>query len=175
MDQILDQVRASPVVHADETGWRQDGHNGYVWTCSTPTHRYFLRRNRSKAVVDEALGDATSALVYDFYAAYHHYDGPMQRCWAHLLRDIHDLRSLYPDDAPLARWADAVHEIYDRAKAFTHPQTRQLPRPGSGTLPNWLWRNACWPSARPSSTTPQQPRPSCADASSATSRNSLSS
>ena len=68
VDQILDQVRASPVVHADETGWRQDGHNGYVWTCSTPTHRYFLRRNRSKAVVDEALGDAASALVYDFYA-----------------------------------------------------------------------------------------------------------
>ena len=125
VDQILDQVRASPVVHADETGWRQDGHNGYVWTCSTPTHRYFLRRNRSKAVVDEALGDAASALVCDFYAAYHHYDGPIQRCWAHLLRDIHDLRSLYPDDAPLARWADAVHEIYDRSKAFTHPQTRQ--------------------------------------------------
>ncbi len=68
VDQILDQVRASPVVHADETGWRQDGHNGYVWTCSTPTHRYFLRRNRSKAVVDEALGDAASALVCDFYA-----------------------------------------------------------------------------------------------------------
>ena len=125
VDQILDQVRASPVVHADETGWRQDGHNGYVWTCSTPTHRYFLRRNRSKAVVDEVLGDAASALVCDFYAAYHHYDGPIQRCWAHLLRDIHDLRSLYPDDAPLARWADAVHEIYDRAKAFTHPQARQ--------------------------------------------------
>ena len=125
VDQILDQVRASPVVHADETGWRQDGHNGYVWTCSTPTHRYFLRRNRSKAVVDEALGDAASVLVGDFYAAYHHYDGPIQRCWAHLLRDIHDLRSRYPDDAPLARWADAVHEIYDRSKAFTHPQTRQ--------------------------------------------------
>ena len=33
---ILEQVRGSPVVHADETGWRQDGHNGYVWTFSTP-------------------------------------------------------------------------------------------------------------------------------------------
>ena len=40
---ILDRIRASPVVHADETGWREDGANGYVWTFSTPTERYFLR------------------------------------------------------------------------------------------------------------------------------------
>ena len=120
---ILAQIRASPVVHADETGWREDGHNGYVWTFSTPDARYFLRRNRSKAVVDEVLGDASSGvLVCDFYAAYHHYDGPLQRCWVHLLRDIHDLRTLYPDDAPLAKWADAVLELYRRARACTHPQ-----------------------------------------------------
>ena len=36
-------------------GGRMD-HNGYVWTFSTPTERYFLRRGRAKAVVDEALG-----------------------------------------------------------------------------------------------------------------------
>ena len=120
---ILAQIRASLVVHADETGWREDGHNGYVWTFSTPDARYFLRRNRSKAVVDEVLGDASSGvLVCDFYAAYHHYDGPLQRCWVHLLRDIHDLRTLYPDDAPLAKWADAALELYRRARAFTHPQ-----------------------------------------------------
>ena len=138
----LDLIRASPVVHADETGWRQHGANGYVWTFSTPTERYFpcssqgqaLRRGRGKAVVDEALGESFSGvLVSDFYAAYHHYDGPKQRCWAHpcssqgqaLLRDIHDQRTLYPDAAPLARWADAVHGIYDRAKACTHPQAKR--------------------------------------------------
>ena len=51
---ILDRIRASPVVHADETGWGQDGVNGYVWTFSTPTERYFRRRGRNKEVVDEA-------------------------------------------------------------------------------------------------------------------------
>ncbi len=123
---IVDRIRASPVVHADETGWREDGHNGYVWTFSTPTQRYFLRRGRNKEVVDESLGDTFSGvLVSDFYAAYHHYDGPKQRCWVHLLRDIHDLKALYPKDQKLAQWADAVHEIYDRAKASTHPQTKR--------------------------------------------------
>ena len=74
-------------------------------------------------------GAFAGALVSDFYAAYHHhYDGPRQRCWAHLLRDIHDLRALYPDDAPLGRWADAVHDVCEKAKAFTHPSERQRRR-----------------------------------------------
>ena len=68
---IRERIRGSPVVHADETGWRENGVNGYVWTFSTPTERYFLRRGRNKEVVDEALGeDFAGALVSDFYAAY---------------------------------------------------------------------------------------------------------
>ena len=90
---------------------------------STSTERYFLRRGRDKGVVDEALGESFSGvLVSDFYAAYDHYPGLKQRCWAHLLRDIHDLKTLYPEDAKLARWAAAVHNLYAQAKSFSHPQ-----------------------------------------------------
>ena len=121
---IRERIRGSPVVHADETGWRENGVNGYVWTFSTPTERYFLRRGRNKEVVDEALGEEfAGALVSDFYAAYHHYDGPKQRCWAHLLREIRDLRALYSRDKQLAQWADAVHRIYRQATAFSHPSS----------------------------------------------------
>ena len=42
--QILERIRGSPVVQAGETGWRQDGVNGCVWTFSTPSERLFLRR-----------------------------------------------------------------------------------------------------------------------------------
>ena len=123
---IRERIRGSPVVHADETGWRENGVNGYVWTFSTPTERYFLRRGRNKEVVDEALGEEfAGALVSDFYAAYHHYDGPKQRCWAHLLREIHDLRALYSRDKQLAQWADAVHRIYRQATAFSNTSGKQ--------------------------------------------------
>ena len=54
-----------------------------------------------------------------------HYDGPKQRCWAHLLRAIHDLRALYPDDAQLAQWVDAVHQLYRQARVCTHPQQKR--------------------------------------------------
>lgn len=52
---ILAQIRASPVVNADETGWREDGDNGYMWTFSTSTGHYFLRRN-CRFVVVQRIG-----------------------------------------------------------------------------------------------------------------------
>ena len=107
-------VRASPVVHADETGWRQAGVNGYVWTFSTPTLRYFHHdRRRAGAVVQQVLGPVyEGTLVSDFYSAYSIHEGPHQRCWVHLLRDLHDLGQLHPDDAALQTWAQAVWALY---------------------------------------------------------------
>jgi transposase len=119
---IQTTIQASPVVHGDETGWREKGVNGYAWTFSTPTERYFVRRGRGKEVVDEVLGSRfAGTLVSDFYAAYHHYPGVHQRCWAHLLRDIHDLKEVYPADARLAAWVTAVRTVYDAAMAFHSP------------------------------------------------------
>ena len=51
------------------SGWRENGANGYVWTFSTPTDRYFLRRGRGKSVVDEVLGDGFAGVLVG-YAAY---------------------------------------------------------------------------------------------------------
>jgi transposase len=130
-------IRASPVVHADETGLREDGTNGYLWSFSTPTERYCVRGGRNKEVVDEVLGPAlTGVLVTDFDAAYDHYDGPHQRCWAHLLRDIHGLGERHPSDAGLQGWADQVHAIYERARRVTGPATarRRAQRQGEADL-----------------------------------------
>ena len=49
-------IRASPVVHLDETGWRQGGRNGFVWTASTPQQRRFVHGSRQKAMVDRLIG-----------------------------------------------------------------------------------------------------------------------
>ena len=120
---LRQEIRASPVVYGDETGWRQDGRNGYLWSFSTPKVRYFLHRpGRSKRVVEEVLGDEfEGVLVSDFYGAYNVYQGPHQRCWTHLLRDIHQLKEQHPQDLVLARWAHAVREVYDHAQAYPEP------------------------------------------------------
>jgi transposase len=122
VEALQQAVQASPVVCADETGWRQKGTNGYAWTFGTPTQTYFVRGGRNKEMVDAALGAVfAGVLVCDFYASYDHYPGLKQRCWAHLLRDIHDLATLYPTDLRLTQWKDAVHQLYDEAKAEAAP------------------------------------------------------
>jgi transposase len=118
LEAIRAAVRGSPAVCADETGWRENGQPGYIWTFSTPTLRYFhYAHSRAGAVVQEVLGAVyDGTLVSDFYAGYHVHDGPHQRCWVHLLRDIHDLRVAHPGDAALATWATGVHGLYLEAK-----------------------------------------------------------
>ena len=124
--QLQQAIRDSPVVHGDETGWRQDGRNGYLWSFSTPRVRYFLYRpSRAGAVVEEVLGEEfDGVLVSDFYGAYNVYQGPHQRCWTHLLRAIHQLKERYPQDLTLAKWAQGVREVYDQAQAYPGPDPR---------------------------------------------------
>jgi hypothetical protein len=70
VQQIQTQVQASPVVHADETRWREHGRNSSIWTFSTPSERYFVCGRRTKAMVDAALGtEFDGVLVTDSYAA----------------------------------------------------------------------------------------------------------
>jgi hypothetical protein len=115
-------IRASPVLHVDETGWRQDGENGYAWTFSTATERVFAHGGRDRAMLEGALGaDYAGTLVSDFYAVYTGYAGRHQYCWAHLLRDVAELVGQHRMDAGVRGWADAVHALYQRALAAAAP------------------------------------------------------
>jgi transposase len=113
-------VQGSAVVHADETGLRQDGTNGYLWSFSTPSEQLYVHGRRTKEMVDAVLGPAfAGVLCTDFYAAYDHYPGPHQRCWAHLLREVHALTEQHPQHRDLTAWATQVHGVYERACRWT--------------------------------------------------------
>jgi transposase len=116
------RIRASPVVQADETSWREQGQNGYVWFAGTPTgERYFeYHHSRAGAVINTLLGeDFGGVLTSDFYAAYNDTPGGRhQRCWAHLLRDLHTLKADHPASLEVVVWARAVKDVYLLAKAW---------------------------------------------------------
>jgi transposase len=89
-DQIKVRIRASPVVHADETGARVDGKNFWLWVATTPTHTLFhLDPSRGGHVPLALLGpDFAGHLVTDFYSAYNRLPYRKQKCLVHLLREI---------------------------------------------------------------------------------------
>lgn len=125
-EDILTSVKNSPYLCADETGFREDGVNGYLWNFSTPSNQIILyRKSRGSKVVREVLGEDgknyQGVVVSDFYAAYNEYAGFHQRCWTHYLRDIHDLKKEFPKHPPLNVWAKKVNQIYQEAKIYTGP------------------------------------------------------
>ncbi len=118
---LLVQARASPIVHMDETGWRENGQNGYVWGLVTPGPApvcyYAYDRSRAGAVAASLLADFRGHLVTDYYCAYNHLGCQHQRCWVHLLRDLHALKQAHASDAAVVQWAQAVRALYDDAQA----------------------------------------------------------
>lgn len=123
---LKQQIRGSPVVNGDETSWRENGRNGYVWSFSTEQVRYFLyQQSRAGAVVKEVLGEEFEGVVVsDFYGGYNVHLGLHQRCWVHLLRDIHDLKEKHAKDQGLRQWAAKVKAIYERAKGYRGPSAK---------------------------------------------------
>jgi len=117
-DQLREEIRRSAAVHQDETGWRENGHNGYVWAAVTDAVRYFERHGtRSGTVPKEMLGEEFSGVVVcDGYAGYDGLDCQLQRCWTHLLRKGHELKIRSPNAEAAHVWVDEIKAIYQDAK-----------------------------------------------------------
>jgi len=129
-EKILQEIRGSPVVHGDETGWREDGLNGYLWSFSTPRERYFHRdKSRGHEVAKEILGEEfAAALVSDFYGGYNWYLGPKQRCWSHFKRDLDLLREKHQGDLGIERFVSSVLGVYRRGKKVARALGRRKAR-----------------------------------------------
>lgn len=80
--------------HFDETSWRNNGKNQYVWVASTAKAVCFkLDPNRSRDAFHRAFGIlATGPKVTDRYAVYDEFDKDHQYCLAHLIRDFRKYR-----------------------------------------------------------------------------------
>lgn len=129
-EQLKVAVQTSLVAHGDETGWREDGQNGWAWTFVTDgpnAVRYFeFDRSRSHRVAQRILGaDWRGWLVTDFYAAYNLIPGRHQRCWSHLLGDLHDLKEAQEANSEVVQWVAEIRQLYDTA----HTWLREHPTP----------------------------------------------
>jgi hypothetical protein len=110
-DALIQDYRRAAVKHADETGWRTDGRNGYSWLFCTPQISIFRFRNsRSAAVAKEVFGDTLlpGVLVVDRYNGYNKMPSKIQYCYAHLLRAVKDLEKDFPDNPEIKAFIEAL-------------------------------------------------------------------
>jgi transposase len=111
MGTLKNAYRISPVKHADETGWRNDGQNGYAWLFSTTALSIFLFKDTRSATVPKSVfgeKELPGVLVVDRYNGYNKLPVEIQYCYAHLLRDVEKLEKDFPDDAEVKVFAGTL-------------------------------------------------------------------
>jgi hypothetical protein len=86
VEQFLQEIRTSAVVHVDETPWYQKGDFRWMWVATTAVTTVFMIGSRRKDEIVKLLGEAfVGWLVTDGYLAYRGH-ARRQRCLAHLIR-----------------------------------------------------------------------------------------
>jgi transposase len=100
-DLLIDALRRSNVVHADETGWRISSVNAWLWVfTNSETTVYAIRTGkgaRGHAVPEDILGpNFDGVLVVDGFSCYSVLEYKMSQCNAHLLRRAKKERDTAP-------------------------------------------------------------------------------
>ncbi len=140
------KIQAADCLHADETHWRVDGVNHFLWYAGNAhLSCYHIARHRSAAVATDLLGEPFAGLLHtDDYAAYnlvqpaHH-----QSCLAHHLRTARQLqeqlqltagkagppsRTVQDFLQPLIAWIQRVCLARQQAAHAGQPATALQPR-----------------------------------------------
>lgn len=141
-EQLRDKVRAADLIHADETSWRIDGQNAFLWFAGNPNFSFFhIDRSRSSQVALDIFGSHfQGSLVADDYAAYNAIEAKnRQSCLSHLIRKAREIaqllallpepqqhpadlrfceqvRALFSDACQIARLRDAGKLTFTQAK-----------------------------------------------------------
>jgi transposase len=86
----IQKIRSAKWRYIDETGIKINGENWWLWIFRTDTNETLvvIRKSRGSKVLEEILGEGhKGANIADGWRAYSWID-KLQRCWAHLLREV---------------------------------------------------------------------------------------
>ena len=111
---LMESLRHSRFIHADETGWKIDGDNHWLWKASNKkicvSH---IDKSRGQDVVKKMLGDKyNGTLISDFLSAYNKIEAKAkQRCLVHIGRDLDKVMEYWRDDEEVIRYCERLKKI----------------------------------------------------------------
>ena len=117
-EKLIESIRHSRFLHADETGWSIDGINHWLWKFSNKkicvSH---IDKSRGQTVVDKIIGSAyNGVLITDFLSAYNKIEAQAkQRCLVHILRDLKKVMEYWHDDREVMRYCQRLKALFEGA------------------------------------------------------------
>lgn len=121
------KMRRARTKHADESGWRVDGINHYIWLfINKEVALYKIRRSRGSEVPYEVLGrQINKVLNCDGFSAYTKLTKltgiVLQLCWFHILKNSRKNKNDYPEEATYIH--TNLKKIFALAKSYNHKAT----------------------------------------------------
>lgn len=94
-EELKKEMRKLKVKYVDETGWRINGQNHWLWAFIAEKEEialYKIDKSRGSKVPRKVLGKKHDGItVSDFFSAYDKFGGKQQKSWVHLLRETSKL------------------------------------------------------------------------------------
>lgn len=112
---LLAVLRQQAALHVDETGWRVNGDNHWLWVfVNDVITLYIVSHSRGSKVPKAMLGaDFTGSVISDFYSAYAPLDYEKGKCWAHLLAETHKwLEGRPPPEPERLQFHQQLHQLF---------------------------------------------------------------
>lgn len=126
-DQIIEDIKNAAARNLDETTWRINGENKWLWAFITKTEAlYKITNRRNHKVPLEVLGkDAKGVDIHDRHSVYKALAKKTKRlqqdCWSHIICNAKELAQFYGKEG------QRIHRIlkhtYKKALAFDHKGT----------------------------------------------------
>jgi transposase len=133
---MIEKMRKSSFLYVDETGWRLNGKNQWLWSFSNKELSVSnIQAGRGQKNLQHVLGDAFNGLlISDFLSAYNKIKVPArQRCLVHLLRDLKRVRECLPEDVVLQKFCKRLQTIIQKAmKAHQQYRARKITKRALG-------------------------------------------
>ena len=116
-EQIHRHCLDAGVLNADETGWRVEGQNWWMWCFARDDATfYLLDPTRGHAALDKFFVEAfNGVLVTDFWSAYDIIGRLKQKCWPHLLRDLKEIDKGTENGGDWPEFAKRLRRVYTDA------------------------------------------------------------
>lgn len=114
---LLRVMRQQAVLHIDETGWKVDGVNHWLWVFVNDVVALFvISKSRGSKVPQALLGtEFNGTIISDFFSAYSPLEVEKAKCWAHLLNESHKIANGRPPPAPnseVVRFHTQLHQLF---------------------------------------------------------------
>lgn len=116
-EEKVQKIRSAKWRYIDETGIKVNGENWWLWIFRTDTNETLvvIRKSRGTKVLEEILGlGHNGANIADGWRAYSWID-KLQRCWAHLLREVDQAKDTSENGR---RLSEDIHASFKKLRDF---------------------------------------------------------